>query len=632
MSTTIGAVEFCPFCSRAISFTNPNNNLIICASCRKSVVRDSYNRLSTQAIPAVEQAVSVIQVGTTWIWKDQQFRVLGRIRAWFDESVFSYWTILTDDGNIAWLGEGYGIYSIIQVTDLGKTVSQRQLNHRDIGDVLDIDKLGKTVLEQKYYCSLWELEGESYFPFPKESSFRIFEFAAETGQHTILLENAQQEIHTYTVDYTEFDNLKLANLREFRSWQKDFTCASCSATVKVKTFPYSQSCACTACGSLYIRSNDRTKFNLFNKADSKAEPAIPLGSEGAINGVAYTVIGAIEKQEVSAYKSRWREYSLFNPSHGFAFLSEYDGNWIFVKETGDSPVLINQNTQNFSYKGEPFELFNKYNYTIVKAAGEFPTNSFDNNDAKAREFISPPEMWIEERNKKEGIIWFHAKHISRRSINNAFAQADLPPKTSFGAIEPSGYINQRKLFLAGFVAILVVVFAHLATGMSKQNKVILDEVFSFQDSSNKLTVVTPSFDLNKNSSSVEFLINAGVSNNWFELSATMVNASTGKEYSFSKGVEYYAGYSEGERWSEGSTSEKAFFTNVPKGKYFFQLEGTRATTGDKLGSFNVRIIYDSSNHINLAIGIGLIVLIFVIAYFFINLKEKRRWANSPLSE
>ena len=632
MSTTIGSVEFCPFCSRAISFTSTTNTLIVCSSCKKTVVRDAYNRLSTQPIASIEQAVSVIQPGTTGVWKGKKFRVLGRIRAWFEESVFSYWTILTEDGKIAWMGEGYGIYSIVQTTELGKTVSHRQISERSIGDVLDITQLGKTVLEQKYYCSFWELEGESFFPYPKESSFRVFEFASATGQHIMLLENAQREILTYSIDYTQFESLKLSNLRAFQSWPMDFTCVTCSATVRVKTFPYSQCCACTACGSMYTRSKDRSKFNLANKADSKAESAIPIGSEGLIMGISYTVIGVIEKQEVSKYKSRWREYSLFNHEHGFAFLSEYDGNWIYVKETGDSPVLINQNTNSFTYKHEPFELFNKYNYTIVVAAGEFPTNSFDNNEAKAREFISPPEMWIEERNKQEGIIWFHARHVNRKTIEKNFSGTVLPPKYSVGAIEPSNFISPYKLLVTGTIACLILLFAHLATGLAKQNKVLLDESFSFNDSTNKFATVTPRFDLNKSVATLEFNINAPVYNNWFELSATLVNAETGKEYSFSKGVEYYAGYTDGEHWSEGGTSETAFLANIPKGKYFFQLEGTRSPTGDKLSSFTVKIIYDNPNHVNLAVGIGIIVLAFALAYLLINIKEKRRWANSPLSE
>jgi hypothetical protein len=59
------------------------------------------------------------------------------------------------------------------------------------------------------------------------------------------------------------------------------------------------------------------------------------------------VIGYVKKEEDNIYHSKWREYTLYNPQQGYAFLSEYEGNWIFIRENCNSPVLLNQNEKSF---------------------------------------------------------------------------------------------------------------------------------------------------------------------------------------------------------------------------------------------------------------------------------------------
>ncbi len=69
---------------------------------------------------------------------------------------------------------------------------------------------------------------------------------------------------------------------------------------------------------------------------------------------------------------QWREYTLYNPAEGFAYLSEYNGHWIFLKEMADAPVVTSNKTLAYQYDGKTFKKYNQYQFNLVDSLGEFP--------------------------------------------------------------------------------------------------------------------------------------------------------------------------------------------------------------------------------------------------------------------
>ncbi|HEY5773432.1 MAG TPA: DUF4178 domain-containing protein, partial [Chitinophagaceae bacterium] len=443
-------------------------------------------------------------------------------------------------------------------------------------------------------------------------------------------EFGKENIHAFEVTYLDFKDLQLQGLREYDNIGKTFTCTFCSLPIHVKTFPYSQSCACASCGAQYSL-NEVADFKKEKKAKTDDVIYLPIGSSGEIDNIKYDVIGYVKKEEDNIYHSKWREYTLYNPQQGYAFLSEYEGNWIFIRENCNSPVLLNQNEKSFEIDNEPFQVFNSYNYKVLNAKGEFPYNIYDNQKAKAREFISPPEIWIQERDSKEGITWFFGKHISSGNIASTFKTDAMPVKKGIGAVQPVGYISKFKMFLAVLLGFLFLVLLHLMVSSDKQQRVLLNTFYDFKDTSNFISVVTEKYVLDKRRSNLRFRIEAPVENTWMELSATLVNTKTGKEYTVEKGVEYYFGYSDGESWSEGSKTKNAYLTRIPAGTYFIQLDAARESSVNRVNGFYLSITYDVSSERNLWWSFFLIMLWIAGKYIYINMKEKARWSNSPYS-
>jgi hypothetical protein len=568
----------------------------------------------------------VIQPGTEGQWNNQSFRVLGRFRAWIEEFVFNYWTIEFADGRLAYLGEGYGLYSIHEKIIADTHHATGAMKKSEPGSKMTL--FGDAfLLERKYKCYKLEVEGEVWLP-GADIPVQTFEWAHEGGRHLEFIEFTGGDITSFEVHYTSFGMLQAKNLREFEHAEKKFLC-SCSNEVVVRTFPFAQSYGCTFCGRRYVLDVTGTYKDLMQLNQVDQKPAIPLGSKGVLNGVNYEVLGFAIKQENNTGGAKWQEYTLFHPTEGFAFLSEYNGHWIFVKERGDAPVLYGSKELSMKYDGEPFQLYNSYSYEVYHALGEFPYNIFNDYSKQVLEYISPPEVWIREKDNREGIMWFLGEHIKSSEVKSAFGnKVKLPPRIGIGAVDPKGFISKEKLFFVTSIALLFMIFAHLLTIPGKREEVLMDRTFSIPDTANTTTFVTGTLNLDKWRSNLQFDIYAPVSNSWFELGAVLVNTATGNEYSIEQGVEYYYGYTDGENWEEGDKNETTYISSIPAGNYQLQLVGTREP-GSLVSGFTVRVTYDVSNHRNLLYCILLLLTWPVIRFFIVRQNETKRWENSP---
>jgi hypothetical protein len=616
----------CPSCQRPLSFRHSETNLIVCPACQMPVQRLDGDVLVEKPITVLSFRNEVIQIGTAGVWNGQKFEVIGRIRFWFNESVFNYWNILFDDGTLTYLGEGYGLYGLYKKVSFNREVKITELVS------MSYDSAGRKFinetpyyLERKYVSFQFEIEGEVIMPITK-TPVKTFELSAEDGRHIEIIGFGNELVYCYSVTYTDFNTLQLTNTSKAVYKAKEVTCSSCHSKSEFKTYPYALSFFCEKC---YNRIDVRNNRIAGRNKDKCPEPYISLRSKGMIKGVQYLVLGYALKEENNRDAARWVEFTLHNPEEGYAFLSEYDGNFILVKEDCNSPVVTNTRVERFYYGDEEFVLYNRYIARLLDARGEFPCNFFNDGSINANEYISPPEMWISEKSNDEGKHWFFAQHLSRREVEAAFGE-NLPPKGTIGAIEPKGYLSPKKLAMFTALAVLLAIFMHLVMGFTTGNKILLDSTFSFPDSTNAYGLATSRFELKKWKSNLEFEIVAPVYNSWFELSGTLVNAQTGTEYSFEQGIEYYEGYEGGEHWTEGDRSATFFLSSIPAGTYYMQLIATKESRSD-LKTFSLALKNDVSMGRNLFFVILFLLIWPVIKFMQVYYTERERWYNSPFT-
>jgi hypothetical protein len=108
---------------------------------------------------------------------------------------------------------------------------------------------------------------------------------------------------------------------------------------------------------------------------------------------------------------------------------------------------------------------------------------------------------------------------------------------------------------------------------------------------------------------------------------TLINTRTHQEYNFDIGVEYYAGYTDGESWSEGDRDAEKIISALPIGTYQMVLQPYRENYSS-VNEFDLTVVQDVPIWSNFWVAMALIILFPGIQWLREYSFEKRRWMNS----
>jgi predicted RNA-binding Zn-ribbon protein involved in translation (DUF1610 family) len=620
----------CPECSKTIFLYSHKTNLTKCQHCfhllEKSAITGNWN---TANLFPVQDKYSQLQPGTTGIIEGRPFILTGRFNLWFDESILQCWTVQVDRDELFYLVEWDTQCYFYKPNSELKSAGKLQLNSTQPGKFRSLEKGIRYLLCSKQTVHHREMEGESVMPFIHEKLV-LYEFKSAEGKIIHIFQKNEKELLSFYALPVHKFKLELGNLRQESASQRELTCESCSAKWSLKAYPHTRSFTCPSCGSQYQFTTGKS-FRLNSRYKEGSGPFyLELGEQGTLFGRSYEVIGIQQKEEQNQYASNWREYTLWNSYHGYAFLSEYDGHWIFLEKKAEHPVLFGTSEKEFSFFGEPFQLFNSYTYKIITARGECIGNISDGIKTRVSEFISPPEMWIEERGD-DSIIWLHAQHLGNNQLKKAFNKDYTLNKSGVGAIQPTGFVNPVKLIAVTAVGVLLLLLIHSFNNQFKRNEVLLDREIFFPKNEQKASLVTTALKLVKPTGNLKFHIVAPVSNSWFSLEATARDTKTGKEYSMEQGVEYYYGTDSDGSWTEGSKSEDGYLTGIPGGEYVIELNAVRQLYPSGTDRYYLTITYDTPSSRNFWMAAVLLLLWPAGKYLSMTYYEKRRWSNSPYS-
>jgi hypothetical protein len=126
-----------------------------------------------------------------------------------------------------------------------------------------------------------------------------------------------------------------------------------------------------------------------------------------------------------------------------------------------------------------------------------------------------------------------------------------------------------------------------------------------------------------------------LSNNWVEVSASIINEQTGSAYEATRAIEYYSGVEGGESWSEGRHSESVNFNAVPTGRYHVNLYPTADPAHPATGPLSVQVAADTSLWSNFWLALLVLVVPVVVLWIRRQSFEKSRGENSdygPVTE
>ncbi len=410
---------------------------------------------------------------------------------------------------------------------------------------------------------------------------------------------------------------------------RSLTCPNCGAAIVLRGMAWTRVVTCSSCSAMLDASDPNLRILQEFSERARVEPAIPLGARGQWRGALYEVIGfQVVSITVEGTRYAWREYLLFNPYHGFRYLTEYDGHWNDVVSVRSAPRVEGPASQpTASYQGHPYKHFQTASATTEFILGEFPWEVRVGDVVTASDYVDPPRILSSESADAE-VNWSLGEYVDGGEIWRAFKLKGAPPPVrGVFANQPNPHAETGgvwKLFGKFAMVLLALMIIRQATA-DKQVVHSAGYVFGTPDSTVS-AVATPSFDLG-GTGNVAVDVETNLDNSWVMLTFTLIEENTGAAYDFGREVGYYSGTDSDGRWTEGSPSAQARVAAIPAGHYFLRIESERPP-GTTPVRATVKVQRDLPSFSPYLIALG---LLFVPPLFLAIRRgsfEAQRWAES----
>lgn len=369
-----------------------------------------------------------------------------------------------------------------------------------------------------------------------------------------------------------------------------FQCSKCGTVSKLYIPHKLEIFACPNCGTIHSRDYFEKYLKLPNQKAIYLK-YFKIGTVGTYDGIKYTVIGQVNKRVATKSADTWDEIVLLSETGEISFLNCSYGNYTWVKPHHNIPAQqILTNIENtFEFEGRDYTFFQGYNCKSKHCIGEFPYNLVDIKKIDCTDYISPPYIISIEKHPGGRTDTFLGQHMTRKQVSKMFNdyRIESQEKEGIGIAQPVlGNMDVRKFTRFGLLTILLIIIASIFSGNMRTYRTFvkstLDLPLSVATSKNP-EFVSKSFYLDSTATGnyLEFSSYVHLSNEWVELSLTLINEATGEEREFGVVSEYYSGVDGGYSWAEGEETGTVGLSEVPGGKY--HLKGTiySSITADK---------------------------------------------------
>lgn len=381
---------------------------------------------------------------------------------------------------------------------------------------------------------------------------------------------------------------------------------------------------CPNCFNLFSYKSASEGIDIDEFESRSTDIVLFIGDKGVIKGTEYIITATIVKK-VEGYKIWYREYILTAANGDKAFLSETDGHWIFLKETGFE-FEIKSSTRYINHNDIELRLYSRDDVKITYAEGFFDY-TIPLQKQQMIEFINAPYIYSIEKDA-DGEAAFFGEHIAPREVKKAFGRS-LPSRTGTGMVQPFLFDVRYTAITMCAVAILIVI-THLFTYSNRTEAVLLNEDLAFEQYTSR-EYVSRAFTLTGGKGPLGISLQSNVDNSWASATVALINDKTGEEIYASKDVEYYHGYEGGENWSEGSQREDFNICGVPPGTYHLTVSPQKDPLNVSANVLHLEVRWNSPGYRNVIITclimLGFTILIFILDRQF----EVKRWAESDFS-
>jgi hypothetical protein len=372
----------CPNCGAPVEFRSAASASAVCSFCRSTLVRegDALRRIG-QAAELFDDH-SPLQLGASGRLDGIAFTLIGRLQYGTDEGPWNEWRALFDNGRDGWLSEDNGRYVFAFDLDAPDDApAPDALGSLRAGLPLTVGGRRWSVASV-VQARLIAAEGELRAPPPADRPFVVVDVRNTEGEVGTLDATDPARVHWAIGRSVSLAALRMAGLREesVKTLKAQaYPCPSCGAALNI-TLATTKSVVCGNCKAVVDLSKGIGPDMAHYAQANPHEPPIALGTTGRLATpwappdaakLPWQVVGyqeRVELAEAGEVGEAWREYLLYNPLEGFAFLVDTNEGWSLVRVLTGAPEVRGERVQ---WEGVSYQRRWSYASVVTYVLGEF---------------------------------------------------------------------------------------------------------------------------------------------------------------------------------------------------------------------------------------------------------------------
>lgn len=649
----------CPACGAPVSFKTGSSVVVVCEFCQSVVARTDRALEDLGKIAEIVDTGSPLAVGLTGQHHGVHFELTGRAQLGHEAGgVWDEWYAAFSDGRWGWLAEAQGRFYITFELAFPEQSALPSFEALQLGHpVAAIPLSVPLVVAEKGEARTISAKGEIPWRVVPNERYAYADLSGP-GQSFGTIDYSQTPPLVFVGKEVTLAELGLAGARapereERRTTAAQLSCPNCGGPLELRAPDKSERVTCPNCSSLLDIHEGQLKF--FQALKPAAfQPSIPLGSVGEFSEGKLTVIGFVVRSVTFDQTYHWFEYLLYNPQIGFRWLVQSDDHWSYVRSVPLGEV--SEGSKSATYQGREFKIFQDATATVQYVTGEFYWKVAGGEQARAIDYIRPPEMLSLELSTivpqeaydsfgKTPISWSYAPKkgsgsgeincslgtfLSVTEVEKAFGISGLTRPRVVAPNQPNPNKGLGKYWLA--FAALIFILGLVSTIITSREQVF-QQSYQFQalpNADGTQTVFSDPFTL-KGRRNIRVSASSDVDNSWIYFEGDLINQETGLVQPFALPVEYYHGVDDGESWSEGNRTQTVFLSSLPAGTYTLRLEGQWEHWEQPPPPLTVKIEQGVTHGLYWLLALAALTAVPIFVFFRKVGFEGRRWKDSMYS-
>jgi hypothetical protein len=561
-----------------VRFTLASSLLKVCDHCGVALVRQGTNLESYGKVAEVLKTDSALRLGAEGHYQGApRFSLVGRFQLDYGQGAWDEWLMGFEGGSSAWLSEAQGHFYFLREVPLPPVPHFGGLK---AGMTVDLGPPGVFVVAEVRSARFVSAQGELPMGVKPGSLLHYADLSGHKGEFATLDYGTGSTAEAlYVGDEVSLEQMGLqAYVKDKDAAEtasaKGMSCPQCGGPIEIRAAGKTERVACPYCGSLLDAAHGLAVLEALSSPPRT--PAIPLGSQGRIDGVLWTVVGyMVRSSESDGERFFWEEYLLYDVHHGFRWLVCSDGHWSFLAPIPAGEVETAEATA--TYKGAVYRHFDTSTPRVDQVQGEFYWAVARGDESWSYDYVRPPRLLSVEREGTEDaseVNYTEGHYMEAAEVWKAFSLKDSPPASSgVGANQESPL--GKSLAFASVVAMFSLVALFIAfLAASAGNRVVYTQRLVIPDkaapASPEAATITEPFDVT-GTGNLQITVTSSVSNSWLYVDGALINEDTSSYEGFDLECSYYFGYDSDGSWTEGSQRASAYLGRVPPGKYRLRL-------------------------------------------------------------